>query len=261
MNILVPERLKVGLEKKRLIFTVTTGRSGTGYLAKILSSVPDVASYHEPDPYFADVMRSTQQDVNVAYEFWIKRKLPQIVNEVAPIYIETSHLFCKGFVEPLIELGFTPDLILLTRPHRQVAISLYQLNTIPGRTATGLKYLLHPEDPGVLPLPCWQTLHEYQLCYWYCLEIERRSQKYEKMFLEKNVHVAKVSLSEISTMRGFKKLLKQLDLPKLGISNWLRYLLNRNRKINIKTDRKVRLALPENIDSLEWEVLNIVQKN
>ena len=199
----LPERLNVGLRGKRLIFTVTTGRSGTGYLAKMLSFVPNVVSYHEPRPDFADVMRLVQQDVSIAYGFWIEKKLPQIMEEPASTYIETSHLFCKGFVEPLLKLGVTPDLIILTRPHRRVAASLHRLDTIPGRTEKGLRYLVSPGDPGVLALPGWQTLTDYQLCYWYCLEIERRSHEYERTFLEKNARVAKVALSEIDTVRGF----------------------------------------------------------
>jgi len=219
MNISIPEKLKVSLEEKRLIFTINAGRSGTGYLAKLLHIVPNVVGYHEPEPDFVDVMRPVQQDASIAYKFWINRKLPQILNEQVPMYIETSHLFCKGFVEPLLKLGITPDLIILTRPHRKAVTSLYQLGKIPGRTEKGLRYFLSPEDQGVLLLPGWQALDDYQLCYWYCLEIERRCKEYKKMFLKKNTCVVEVSLNELKTIRDFNKLIKKLNLPNIGVSS------------------------------------------
>jgi len=259
MTITVPEGLRASLEKKRLIFTVTTGRSGTAYLARILGVIPDVASFHEPEPRFSEIMRSVQQDTDVAYEFWINKKLPRVASERAPIYVETSHLFCKGFVEPLLKLGITPDLILLTRPHRQVATSLYRLATIPGRTEKGIKYLLGPEDPDVLPLPNWESLHDYQLCYWYCLEIERRSHKYRMMFAMEGACVVETCLRNINKVSGFNDLLQQLDLAKPNAAGWLTFLLIRNRRINAKTRTKEAVELPRDIDALEEEVLNIVR--
>lgn len=260
MNSALPEKLKQGLSQKRLIFTVTTGRSGTGYLSKALSLLPKVASYHEPEPSFSNVMRLAQKNENIAYEFWVEKKLPRIVSKPAQVYIETSHLFCKGFVEPLLELGFTPDIIVLTRPHREVATSMCQLDTIPGRTDKGLRHYLSPDDPNVLPLPGWQTLHDYQLCYWYCLEIERRCIRYEKMFLERSARVARVLLSDIAAISGLNRLVKQLDLPGLGPMGWLRYFRNRVQKVNVKGHKKRPSALPDRIDILEEQVINMVQK-
>lgn len=244
----------------RLVFTVTTGRSGTGYLARLLGYLPNVRSYHEPEPRFSDVMRQVQHDSHVANQFWVEKKLPRIANERTPIYIETSHLFCKGFVEPLLELGVTPDLIILRRPARQVATSLYQLNIIPGRGKKGPKWVLSPEDPGVLPLPGWQTLHDYQLCYWYCLEIEHRSKRYAEMLGKINACVAQVSLSEIRTLQGFYKLLNDLDLPKPGLLRLRRFLSDLNRRVNKKVAAKSKMMkaeLPEDkLGFLEDQVIN-----
>lgn len=255
----IPADLKQILETKRLIFTVTTGRSGTAYLAKILELLPDVASFHEPEPRFSDVMRLTQRDVGVAYKFWIEKKLPQIANETASIYIETSHLFCKGFVEPLLELGFMPDLIILTRPHRQVAVSLYKLGRIPGRIGETPHWFLNPEDPDVLPLPEWKELHDYQLCFWYCLEIENRRRRYTSIFEKSNARVATVSLDQIKKAQGFNQLTRQLDLPKIGFVGWFKFFLHRNRRENVKHDAKKIIAAdvpPEKVlGSLEKELL------
>lgn len=245
---------------KRLIFTITTGRSGTGHLAEVLRDIPDVQSYHEPEPRFSDVMRSVQKDKTVAVKFWINKKLPQIAKETASIYIETSHLFCKGFIEPLLDMGIIPDLITLSRPERDVAKSMLRLGTIPGRTEKGLKYYLSPADPGVLSLPNWQSLHDYQLCYWYCLEIKRRSEYYENILHKSNAHITKVTLNEISTFRGFNRMLKELYLPRPGAFAWMRYFLNRRKKINIKATDNNMSEILDSFEALEKEVDNIIQK-
>ena len=248
------------MQEKRLIFTVTTGRSGTGYLAEMLSFIPDVYSCHEPEPKFSNVMRSVQKDKTVAVKFWMNRKLPQIASEEAPIYIETSHLFCKGFIEPLLDIDIIPDLIILTRPDRDVAKSMLRLGTIPGRTEKGLKYYLSPEDPGVLPLPNWQSLHDYQLCYWYCLEIKRRSIYYEHIMHKRNAHITKVSLNEIASFRGFNRMLKELSLPRPGAFSWMRYLLNRRKEINLKATNNNMSKISGSFETLEKELYNIIQK-
>jgi hypothetical protein len=249
------------MSTKRLIFTITSGRSGTGYLAEVLRDVPDVQSYHEPEPRFSDVMRSVQKDKTIAVKFWINKKLPQIAKETAPIYIETSHLFCKGFIEPLLDMDIIPDLIILSRPERDVAKSMLRLDTIPGRTEKGLKYYLSPEDPGVLPLPNWQSLHDYQLCYWYCLEIKRRSEYYENILHENNAHITKIAVNEISSFKGFKRLLKELYLPRPGALTYIKYFLKRKKKINIKPRNNDSSHKLLNYDDLEKEVDNLINKS
>lgn len=257
----IPQPIRCALQKKRLIFTVTTGRSGTGYLSEMLRFLPSVASYHEPEPKFSHVMRTVQSDRESAYAFWIERKLPWIANERGPIYIETSHLFCKGFVEALLDLDMMPDLIVLSRPWRQVAMSLYELNTIPGRTPDGLTFLLSPDDPSVLPLPGWEGLHDYQLCYWYCVEIARRMNRYKEFFLQNNARVVDTSTGEITTAEGMQNLIEGLDLPRPDAPAWRAYLENRQKKINTKRQAKDRGAREkvQDIDDLEKELLVRVQ--
>ncbi len=193
---------------KRLIFTITPGRSGTAYLAFVLSLLPGVSSRHEPEPRFSDVMRAAVRNEKLARDFWLQKKLPFIRSIREPIYVETSHLFCKGFVEPLLELGYWPDVIILKRAHRQVALSLYSLNAVPGRTPDGWHWLLSPDDPDVLGLPSWQDLHPYQLCYWYCLEIERRADSYRRLFESNARRVGVTSVPELKSwlsLPGFAK--------------------------------------------------------
>ena len=54
------------------------------------------------------------------------------------------------------------------------------MNVVPERTENGRLVLLGPRDPGVLRLPDWPSFSDYQLCYWYALEIERRQTYYQQ---------------------------------------------------------------------------------
>ncbi len=200
-------------DTKSLIFTVTPGRSGTKYLAALLGAIPGVASHHEPSPNFVTSMRRAQQNPEIAFAFWYDAKLPFIAATEQPVYAETSHLFCKGFFEPALLLGLSPKLIILRRPPSQVAWSLLERDTVPARTPYGGLYLLDPRDPNVMPLPGWERMTDYQLCFWYALEIERRQLKYAGMAAQLGLPVFEVLQRDLGKPDVFTAMLQALDLP------------------------------------------------
>lgn len=196
---------------KRCVFTVTAGRTGTNLLQKLFSLLPDTLSEHEPEPNFVHFMRRTQQNPEVGLAFCMSGKLPYIAQIKQSRYVETSHLFCKGFVECFFKCGIIPDIIILRRSPREIAKSLLKLNTIPARTGHGSMYLLSPDDPNVLPLPQWELMSDYQLCYWYCLEIERRQLHYRDMFRSLGAKVVETSISELKDFNHFITMATELD--------------------------------------------------
>lgn len=199
--------------EKRIIFTVTSGRSGSDYLAQLLSSVPGVHAEHEPEPNFVLAMRRVQNNPAVASAFLTELKFPAINKIAEPVFAETSHLTCKGFLEPMFLMGLRPGLIFLRRPPREVALSYFERNTIPGRTTWGCAYLLDPRDPFVLPLIGWETMHDYQLCFWYALEMEHRYLRYATQASELGLPTVDVTNLELSDWTAFSRLLSTLSLP------------------------------------------------
>ena len=258
-------QLKEELSRKRLIFTVTTGRSGTAFLAKAFSLLPGITSLHEPEPDFVRVLRKAQSSPEVALKFLVYRKLPAIADFPTPLYAETSHLFCKGFLEPTLELGILPELILLKRDRRKVAKSLFELNTIPGRAPLALLYYLKPDDPSVfLPVKDFSPLTDYQLCYWYCLEIERRMEEYEKRLKSLGGKVYRLKFEEMVKVNGFVELLKEMELyPNQALERAKPYLKEAlSRPVNQKREGKVRSLLKEHSEEelrqMEREVEELV---
>ena len=197
---------------KTLIFTVTPGRSGTKYLAALLGAIPGIAAYHEPVPDFVTALRRAQQNPEIAFAFWRDAKLPFIAACEAPIYAETSHLFCKGFLEPAILLGLQPKLIVLRRPPSEVAWSLIERDTVPARSPYGCLYLLDPRDPGVMPLTSWERMTDYQLCFWYALEIERRQLKYAAFAAQLGLACFEVLQRDLGKPQVFARMLHALEL-------------------------------------------------
>lgn len=240
-------------QHKKLIFTVTTGRSGTGLLAEKLKFVSKASVYHEGEPGFHKHMRAVIDGQEDARTFLLNQKLPFVEQLQPSIYIETSHLFCKGFLEPLLEIGVIPDLILLRRPERDIAKSLYQLGTIPGRDDKARTFYLMPSDQVYLPLPGWESMHDYQLCFWYTLEIARRQQIYRHLVTALGGRVVEVTLSEIIEGEGIKKIANALELPLPPP----RFPWKKSKKVNAKSDKKKIFDIPESdLFSLEREVYN-----
>ena len=199
--------------EKTLIFAVTPGRSGSKYLSQLLSAVPGVHAEHEAEPNFVHVMRRVQHNPDIAFTFLRDHKLPAIAKVSEPIYAETSHLTCKGFIEPMILLGLRPGLIFLRRSPRDVARSLLERGGVPAREPMGFSYLLDPRDPFVLPLIGWETLSDYQLCFWYALEIERRCLRYLALASSLEMPTAEVTNQELNDWAVFSQLLRSLNLP------------------------------------------------
>ncbi len=195
---------------KRPVFAVTAGRSGTKYLQKLFALLPDTLSLHESSPNFVHAMRHAQTNPEAAVAFVRDQKLPFIAGQDEARYVETSPLFCKGFAEAFIRLGVIPDIIVLRRNPREIARSLLRLNSVPARTGLGVRYLLQPNDPGALPLPLWTHMSNYQLCFWYALEIERRQLRYAEIFRDLGRRVVEVQLMELLDFQRFRAVAGEL---------------------------------------------------
>lgn len=250
----------------RCIFTVTTGRSGSAFLTDLLARVDGVVSTHEPRPNFVHCLRLVQLHPELAQEFLLEDKVPAI-QQVATgrIYVETSHIFCKGFLEAWLQLPQlpVPDLVLLHRDYRKVALSMLSLATTPARTVRGAKWYLSPADASCYTqIPGWESLHDYQLCYWYCLEIDARKKLYADLVRGCGGLVVDCELEALNTAAGFEKLRTDLNLPGVGLKGRLLQFLQHNRPVNTKSKKKTEVSLePEELDVMEGDVRDRLTRN
>jgi hypothetical protein len=251
------EVLQSVLGQRRLIFVISTGRSGTDYLTQVLDLFQNVHAEHEPEPSFTNAFRTIAAAPQLARQFWLDHKLPAIARTPAPIYAETSHLACKGFLESGIDLGLRPMLIHLVRRYRDTARSMLALNTIPARTFNGVRFYLGPDDRVFLPVPrtVYEGWHDYQLCYWYCLEIGERARVYAERFRPLGIAVERIELDDIRTTSGVRRLGDRLNLGPLSKAGARRLEAVVGQRTNQKTNTKRPRELSDDeLTRLEREV-------
>jgi hypothetical protein len=246
------------VKRKQLIFTVTAGRTGTTYLTRLLALFPDTASTHEPSPSFVYYLRQAQRSPELARHFLLDYKLPFIVELAETRYVETGHLFCKGFFEPLLDLGIVPRVVILRRHPRLIAASLLTRRTVPGRGKLGLKYLVHPGDPGVLPLTAWTSRSDYQLCFWYALEMERRQRDYAERLARAGGTSVDVTPDELHDGARFLAVAESLGLLDARIDR--RALLEHHAEVsavtyNANEEPHATNAMRDSDEAQVWEAI------
>jgi len=227
---------------KNIIMCLTTGRSGTNLLEKLLSLANDINALHEPEPSFQSVLENVRHDPSAAINFVRDSKLPSILANSETNYAETSHLFGKGFFEAFIALDIPFRLIILNRDPREVSKSLWRIKAIPSRTKHGREFLFDPTQNGVLKLNNWEKMSDYQLCYWYCLEVERRKTIYAAECRERGIPIIEISMLQLKDWSKFQQLCKicGLTLPDTAKTQHAEICTN---KVNRKSKHHTKYSL------------------
>ncbi len=195
---------------QKMIFCLSTGRCGTMYLQMMMDTIPDVVSLHEPQPCFHD---NTRKDYEGRKQWLEETKIPYILGLAQTYYIETSNQFSRGFVEPMLELGYVPDVIVIRRNVSDVALSAWRHHMIPGRTLEMNKYNYFPGDDEVfLKFPNCSRWTDYMCCYWHVLEMEYRMNKYSQVIKEAGGIVVETRTEKLVTEEGFMEIINQLGL-------------------------------------------------
>jgi len=209
-------KLDPSLARKDIVLTVAAGRSGTRLLAVLLSKVLGVNAQHEPEPRANFWVRSTLENPVNGIDWLIEEKLPAIAAHPQRLYVETSHFFCKGLIEPMLMLGLRPRFVVLRRSTSEVARSFYMLNVIPARNAEGRLNLTYPSDANSLSLPDWEGYSDYQLCYWYAKDMERRQTAYLGYFIRNSIPHIEIDMNDLLDWDSFLKVCRFVDPSAAG---------------------------------------------
>lgn len=226
---------------KNIVMCLSPGRSGTELLSRLLSLAGDTRSVHEPEPTFRAVTEAVRTSPDETLQFVRGIKLPHILSVPETNYVETSHLFGKGPFDAFMETGVPFRLLILNRDPRKVARSHWRIKAVPSRSKKKQCYLLHPGQGNVLKLPGWQKMTDYQLCYWYCLEMERRKERYAAQCRHADVPVTELYLEDILDFDGFDRACADLGLELQSDARQKHAELT-SRKINKKEKYLPKLA-------------------
>lgn len=211
---------------KSFIFTMTTGRSGTKYLADLLQdNLPDAECHHEicgwdrfgvdtPDVSHMTLFNS-QGNVEKVQAFW-SAKLERIAATERQRYAETSHLLMKaGLIENLARLtreSFV-HLIALERDPYATIVS-FRNRCDFWDTANRWLWYLDPEYPRNLVSSRELFAKGINgLCLWYILEIRARTERYQRLLArESRIVFHRFRLEELRLAAGAARLLRALGI-------------------------------------------------
>jgi hypothetical protein len=167
---------------ERVIFTATTGRSGTTTLTRLFSAVPSCMSLHEPWPPMsgAALHAASYGDVRFQRVAFRRVKVVNILRAAAGhrYYFEANHCFVKSFAELAAE-EFGPRLAVvhLVRPAIEVAMSIFRLREEPG-TKVGNTWWLDYRAPSnlirIADALDGDLAHPLYKALWYWHEVEAR---------------------------------------------------------------------------------------
>ncbi|HTS23360.1 MAG TPA: hypothetical protein VMN79_16315 [Casimicrobiaceae bacterium] len=211
---------------KNFVFTMTTGRSGTKYLAELLQqNLPGAECHHEiwgwstfgvdaPDLSHMTLFNS-EGNVEKVRAFW-RAKLARIAANPRSTYVETSHVLMKGgLIENLRPLTARGEvhLIALERDPFATIVSFRNRFDFWDRANWWLWYL-DPDYPRNL-VPSRELFAKgiNGLCLWYILEIRARAARYEALLAnEPRIKVHRFSLEELRVAGGAARLLAALGI-------------------------------------------------
>ena len=171
-----------GLEK--LIFTATTGRTGTLTLTKLFAGVPGCRAVHEAHPIMNGSVLHAASYGDTALADRVYRRVKSVNIRRAAVghryYFEANHLFIKTFANNVLaDFGRRVVVVHLVRPTVDVARSIYQLRDYPGTERGNYWWLDYKAPTNRLAMA--DTLesdpefsHPFYKALWYWHEVEAR---------------------------------------------------------------------------------------
>ena len=211
---------------KRAVFTITTGRSGTKFLAQLLSAnLPEAEVHHEQRAQSdwgvncPDVSHLTafNQAGNTAYvrAFW-QQKLARIASANTTYFAEASHTLAKaGLVENLDLLADsgTVDLIYLKRNIADTAVSLSHRFDFCTKGNMWLWYLAPNYANVMMDFRPLARFGQIGLAIWYVIEMRARAEYYRLLAAEqKHIRFHDFDMERMTDRKGAAELLTALGV-------------------------------------------------
>lgn len=213
--------------RKQLVFTLTTGRSGTGYLSALLAAnLKDAEVLHEATGYqnfgvatpdaSTNMLFNSAGNVRAVRRFW-QKKFALIRQGRGETYVETSHFLAKaGLLENLIHYDgeIEAHILCLQRDPLQVVRSLVNRHDFANLGFTWL-FALDPRYPrNILGADSFMKAGLIGTAYWYVAEMACRTAYYKRLFAPiENIHLHEITLDDITGKKGAAALLKSLNVP------------------------------------------------
>ena len=213
----------------RHIFCISSGRSGTGYLARLIGTAKNVCAFHEPEPtmsgaylqminHFPYAETEEQRKIKVT-------KINQLISShrrnrgaafVADmIYAETNHMFVKTFYDVVCKNIKNVEVVILRRNIIETLKSFVQLNYFTSYNPVSFEWMSSPNAvTAAMPaIDQDDKLDSIDMAIAYLIDIEARSQRFKTEFPDIPTYELKLDMMpEKSYVRNFFKT-AGLDYP------------------------------------------------
>lgn len=231
------------------IFTITPGRSGIHYLSNILLNFTDLPNTAEPE-YFPKFNSLSNNSRSLFVD--------KIWDELPKEYVCTSLLPKNGYLKMLAKKG--ARFIHLTRNARDVAYSWWRLCGIPGKPGRGEAYHLPPNFQGnCIQVKESHTLNEYQLCYWWVIEVQQRAYYLKNLGYD----VYEVNINDLNTKENVINLFNWINRDlKFNIDEkFIGSIINQFDATNKRFNYRPLTEDITNFDELENQVIELINEN
>lgn len=211
----------------RFVFTITTGRSGSAYLAELLTrNLEDAAVFHErtgwlnfgvvtPDLSDFTVFNSVG-NVPKVQAFW-KRKLERDLAGPHRVHAEASHLLAKaGLMENLgllTERGATVEIVILERDVLATLWSFYNRFDFVNNGLAWAFYLDIAYPNIIVDSAPFRSQGVAGRALWYIIEMRTRAAYYRQLMAgQGGVRFHTVDLKVIAAPQGAQALFDAMEL-------------------------------------------------
>lgn len=229
------------------VFCITTGRSGSKYLSKVLECVDNASVYHEHQPYghMPKLMLHAGTGHPDVVEF-IERKINVIKSVKTEHYIETNHCFIKSFWN-IVSSFSDVKVIHLSRDPYLVIKSFYLWNRIPGNQHWHLSPFA---SNNIVPYIVRDTAVNRLI--WQTQEISERA----RLFSRRYSHIP-VYLMDTEELNDLEKIDQMLQWLQIGYNNnKIKEIASNKEAFNISLDTTTE---KNSIDFTREKYLEILQ--
>lgn len=254
---------------RRHIFSINSGRSGSEYLMRVLSTAENVTAFHEPEPDGAG-RRITQYPATnptmfdrLTYPFWYRRKMGKVKAvrrmtqdwEPRRIYAESNHMFIFSFYDVVMDHLEGVSVILLRRWLPSAMRSFMELDHFTPHDPWAQWWFPSPHSKSSVatPLAPYDELDQADRIIAYLIDVEARAQRFRKLYPE--TPVVEARLEELNDLEKTRRMFAALDLRETPLTEQVV-----GRVVNDKPEHKKRVATPTTIDYCKERIEQYLDK-
>ena len=246
---------------RRLIFSINSGRSGSRYLAQLLSTARHVKGFHEAKPKmsgeFTAMINAGALELSRAKRRVKADAIAETLRASSPedVYVETNHMFIKTFFDVVLEDFHNVAVIILRRELALVLKSFVELGYFSSRNPRAFQWMSSP-NAATAALPAIgpdATLDQFDLCIAYLLDIEARGERFKSEYPTVPTH--EVRLEQLNEVTYVEELLRRLGLTPTAATRELC-----GRAINQRQPRKQDIANPTTVEECRQRLADYIRR-